>query len=845
MRRKSGLVSCLGAIVSIVVLTAVVFFPVVGTKRVLVSSDNNIGALEQLKVPLPGSFIGSFLRGPYFGSSGVSAPRPTALLLSLMPVPYFMNWVYAICLVGGGLCLAAFLRRRDCGMVASLFGAVIAFWLGTNLTLVHAGHTSKFATLAFAMLALLAVDLTVRSKSLTWASVAGMSIGLMFIEQQDLALFVGLFVGAYAVFAWWQHRDSRGIKRLLLLAAIALLALCISIPVLIAAYRGSVMDSAAMVSSQSDHDRWEFCTQWSVPPNEIVDLIAPGFTGWYTGAPDGDYWGRTGRSSGWSPESPQGLRNLRLESIYIGAIPIGFAAIAVVGAFAYRRRRVSSGVGPLGVGIESESRDRDDASASRQTQTFFWFGVLVVTLLLSFGRYFPLYRVFQTLPVVASIRNPNKFIHVFQISTAILAAFGLDSLLVVSVRTPKARKLFLRCCWGIALGGCIFLLLALVCGSASGALRGLLVPLVGPMQAQQSTANILYGLKHATVMLFLAAAAVAGLVFVRGRGLRTAISLLVLLLVSGDAVHLSRHYIEAQDLRSLVGPTRVIDTLKKHLGFQRIVLLTQTGIYNKWLSMDFPYYGITAFNAAQMPRMPQVYKVFLSEVGKNPLRLWELAAVGYVMGPTQICAQLLRDENVRQQFEPVMGFNLARSQQGITVVDPPRGQQPEHMIMRYKRGLPRHHIVSLWEVATDESVCARMAAPAFDPWRQAYVSPHTSDGLEPGVGSGSVGRVLKVAEGPRSIRMSVNAEESSLVIVSQRYSPEWIAYVDNECQPLRRCNYLCIGVGVPPGQHDIEFKYEPSLAGLWLQGLGVVGAFMGFAVGLVCVLKRSKSSPPH
>ena len=50
----------------------------------------------------------------------------------------------------------------------------------------------------------------------------------------------------------------------------------------------------------------------------------------------------------------------------------------------------------------------------------------MVTLLLSFGKFFPLYGLFYQLPVVSSIRNPNKFLQIFQLALAVLTAFGVS-----------------------------------------------------------------------------------------------------------------------------------------------------------------------------------------------------------------------------------------------------------------------------------------------------------------------------------------------------------------------------------------------------------------------------------
>ena len=72
-------------------------------------------------------------------------------------------------------------------------------------------------------------------------------------------------------------------------------------------------------------------------------------------------------------------------------------------------------------------KDFWNVSSNSVLPAFFWASF--VALLLSFGKYFPLYRLFYMLPMVSSIRNPNKFLQVFQIAAGILAAGGLDVIL--------------------------------------------------------------------------------------------------------------------------------------------------------------------------------------------------------------------------------------------------------------------------------------------------------------------------------------------------------------------------------------------------------------------------------
>ena len=120
-----------------------------------------------------------------------------------------------------------------------------------------------------------------------------------------------------------------------------------------------------------------------------------------------------GRSAGYE-QTGQGFMNFKLENVYVGAIPLLFALLGL--ATAIRRRR-------------------EDPEASAAALA--WGALCVVALLLAFGKFFVLYKPLSWLPGIGSIRNPNKFIHFFQMAWGVLAAFGLDAALQMEPRAAK------------------------------------------------------------------------------------------------------------------------------------------------------------------------------------------------------------------------------------------------------------------------------------------------------------------------------------------------------------------------------------------------------------------------
>jgi uncharacterized membrane protein YfhO len=84
----------------------------------------------------------------------------------------------------------------------------------------------------------------------------------------------------------------------------------------------------------------------------------------------------------------------------------------------------------------------------------------------------------------------------------------------------------------------------------------------------------------------------------------------------------------------------------------------------------------------------------------------------------------------------------------------------------------------------------------------------------------------------------VNAQNRSILLVNDKYSPEWIVRVDGKEQLLLRCNYIMRGVFLEKGKHRVEFSFEPPARGLYIS----LGALItGFALCGFLLMSGPKS----
>ncbi|MEI7437977.1 MAG: hypothetical protein WCL16_14320, partial [bacterium] len=166
--------------------------------------------------------------------------------------------------------------------------------------------------------------------------------------------------------------------------------------------------------------------------------------------------------------------------------------------------------------------------------------------------------------------------------------------------------------------------------------------------------NKIAALWHGALLTFAAATAFWFFLMSRSRSaLASKIAAWALvLLVAGDAVWLSKYYVKTMPLSSL-DENAVIRLLKADMPGHRVALLSQDGFYNWWLTYLFPYHDIKTINITQMPRMPTDYANYLGAVQRNPVRYWQLSAVGYVLAPAEIWNRLQRDQAWQTALAPV------------------------------------------------------------------------------------------------------------------------------------------------------------------------------------------------
>ena len=801
----------------------VVFHALWAPGSVLMSSDDNLGLLKMNQRMLEASAVHPWMGEALWGMSTMSMVRPGYFLLKVLPATVFMNAYHGLCLALAAWLLALYLRDKGLRTAACAFGGLVAFWVGTNLTLTFAGHVGKYGTMVFLALAVFALGRWGKTGRAAWSVAAGAAAGAMFLEQADVALFCALLLAPLGLFEASRAAGGWKIAALAKKSWGAALAAALLAGGASLAAKGSGVEDVP--GGEDAAAKWSYLTQWSQPPGESLDFVAPGWTGWRSGDEEGPYWGRMGRSDGYE-QTRQGFMNFKLENVYVGAIPLLFAVLGLATAFGRRR-------------------DGDSDSPA----IFVWGGLCLVALLLSFGKFFPLYKPLSLLPGFGSIRNPNKFIHFFQMAWGVVAAFGLDAALKMDARALR------KWAWGAGIAAVVFLLpgLALWADLGSGAERlaaagwgaaGRAIQWNKAFAVTYAGAALAVG---AGILWLLARGTSGGIFPQRGKKFSTAWknsagAWLPALAVLFDATAiLAPHYVQTMP-EGYVAENELVRYLKREVGHNRTAMATKDGFYNFWLTYLFPYHGIPTIEVTQLPRPPADYVAIWNAV-RDPVRLWQLAAVSHVLAHGPVAAQLLANPAWADQLEMAWAYQpMDDGRGGVAVRSVPANTNAPEVVLKMKKIPPRVAAFQSWRTAEDAEALRTLADPKFIPLSSVLLAPGSDVPAPPAGDPGPSPEVEIHRLIPGRCEFTVKTQGPVVVRVAEKFDPNWKATVDGKPAPVLRVDYMFQGVALKePGTHAVELRYAPSSLPILLQWIGIIIG-LGAAATLACPRRRKAAA---
>jgi hypothetical protein len=276
----------------------------------------------------------------------------------------------------------------------------------------------------------------------------------------------------------------------------------------------------------------------------------------------------------------------------------------------------------------------------------------------------------------------------------------------------------------------------------------------------------------------------------------------------------------------------------------------------EWAQHVLLYYNIQSLDIVQMRSMPEDIKAylegfqprpfpprtqeefqrFLGDVSRLPAREWELSNTRYLLGTAPLLDMLngLLDP-AKHRFRIVKRFDMV-PKPGITnptkiaeetAVPTTNGT---YAIFEFTGALPRAMLYSNWEVSTNaETTLKRITSPEFDPTKLVLVTEQIPAPSATTATNENAGTVEYASYEPNHIVLKANANAASILLLNDRYDPNWKVTVDGKPATLLRANYIMRGVQLAPGAHTIDYRFAPpvnlfyvSLSAIIL-GLGLLG----------------------
>lgn len=821
----------------------VLFYRSLSPDKVLFSNDGPLGSLAADQVAKANPMTGFWVDLNWVGiNSGTATPCPTTLLFGLLGSPSYSKFYEPFTLLLLGLSAWFCFRQWGFRQAVCVIGAIAAMLNMNTFSNVAWGLGTRAVSLAAVFLCLAALGK--RTGRFYWArcALAGLALGMAVMEGADNGGIYSLYIAAFILFEALIEEGKTGTKALKGVGRVALVAgfaFFMAVQTIVALVGVSVKGVAGMAqTSEAKEMRWAEATQWSLPKGETLRVIIPGLFGYRmdeeSPTPQGGmYWGGVGRTPGWE-EHHMGIPRHSGSGEYAGVLVVLLAAWSA--AQGLRRN-----------GSVFTDRERKIV--------LFWAGAALVSLLLAWGRHAFFYRILYALPYFSTIRNPIKFMHPFHLSVLILFAYGLQGLSRRYLETAAAKTLSwseqLKAWWakassfekkwtfGSAAAVALSILGLLIYSSARNEVLKHLSSTGFSTEQAGAIARHSVGEVGLFIVLLIISAGLVTLIMAgvfSGRRARWALVSLGLLLVI-DLARANTPWIKYINYKEKYASNPIIDLLRQNPHEHRVAMPPFgagrqfeffQSLYNiEWLQHLFLYYNIQSLDMAQDPRPPLDKIAFRKAIGTNYARLWQLTNTRYLGGMAGGFAESLNQilDPQKQRFKVHTPFTFTQSQNGGFAVQ--TNETGPFALLEFTGALPRAKLYAQWQVSTnDESTLQQLGSREFDPEQLVLVSGDVPAPPTSGPAPQNPGTVKFVSYAPKHLQLRSQAETPALLLLNDKFDPDWKVRVDGQPAKLLRANYLMRGVYLPKGEHTIEMRFSPSLRGLYVtlsaMGLGVI-----------------------
>ncbi|NOZ63325.1 MAG: YfhO family protein [Calditrichaeota bacterium] len=672
-----------------------------------------------------------------------------------------------------GMLVYLLLNSLKVNRYASLFGAIAVMFVPQYVAFTAFGHNTKFLSLVLIPLIFWSVDRMIKKQNLFYFSLTALALGFQLIRAHvQVCYYTYLLLGIYIIYlAVIELRESKKITETLkgfgLLVAAGIAAVAMSAVMYVSIYEYSHYSIRGGSAGLS----YDYASSWSFSPAEMITFFVPSFFG-FGGA---TYWGKM-------PFTDYPL--------YMGIIVLFLAGIALV--------------------------------LKRDRYTIFFSVIALFSLIVSFGKHLPILYdpMFKFLPFFNKFRVPSMIHILLDLSMVILAGLGVGYLMELKEKAKEKsndleKKLKNVKNYFYIFGGVAMVIMLFVALSRN-TIFNWMSHAARPLSADAMKVAYKMALTDSVVMLILLGAAGFLVIYYLSSQMKEnllGLSLILLVIVDFWVIDFKIiHPKPAMQESAYFQKTDVVSFLEKQPGPFRIypVKLNQPGEKpdNWW--MYFKLQNIYGYHAAKIKiyqetmdeiQFPQMFlfKYLKQGVDEKGKRGWMFRA------PNEIDAKLAAGQAT---FLDMLNCRYVISSYPLPDTSFQMVFRGSQFVFKNKKALPRAFFVDSVIVTPDKAgIFAQFESGKFDPKKLAILEEPPAFAVR-----GSQGNSVAVTNYDiHDIKLKASVKTPGLMVLSEVFYPAgWHAYVDGQKTKIYKTNYILRSIFLQPGEHKIEFKFEPA-----------------------------------
>jgi hypothetical protein len=713
----------------------------------------------------------------------------------------YAKWTFYLLALAYAMFAFFYLQTKN-KLVSSLVAVATAFSTGL-IVFLFIGHVTKLAALwVFPILFLLLFNFQKRIKFLEVLILIFFMDALFLGWHVQIIFYIFFAVMIYFIYFFlrsFKIKENNLTKQLFKSLAVFVIAVVLGLLIqsdnLTQIYeytpystRGteSIIEKEAESNKQTESDFYQYATNWSFSPGEVLTFIVPSYYGF-------------GKSTYQGPLS----QNQPVEvNTYFGQMP--FVDIAMY----------------MGVIIFFLALFAIVADWKNPLVRFLTI-LSLVALIVSFGRTLPvLYDLmFYYFPFFDKFRVPSMILILVQMSFPILAGLGIVK--IIALRNEKNEKLELLIRNTMFVFGGLFVLGLLLSSPIKGWFIGRVVSAGEQYSRLQPLHNymaemFLNDLRLA--MLFTGLTFALAYVYIKSKLSADLLVIAICLLVVIDLFRINYRgetYVDNARIEQLFEKPDYVQAIEKNddKSIYRVLNLKQDGSIGSLNqnSNFLPYflmYDIYGYSGIKPRSIQDYYDVLGSPA--NPT-FWRMLNVKY----------LIFDQQVNMP-----SLELIYS-------------GDKTFVYKNSDALPRAYFVSTVAKRPGIEVLNMVKEKRFDPKYIAFVDEEI-EGIETPDSNASVNLVEFKDE---YIELDVNSSGNNFLFLGDTYFPKgWSAAIDGNETKIYRANHGFRGIVVPEGKHRVVFTYLPQsfVVSKYLSLILSALVIIGIVFGTLSTLKKKK-----